>query len=157
MLRRLQLPGGPATSWYIQTRKPKPPTPMTASSGAITTVKKRKLRNSSVRVDGGTSGRLCKGEARGWPAWVGLGGRDFREPRIERHCAMANRCLATGTRARVIKRSRGVGRNPSQFTGVTRKARSVCQNYRPEDYEAACKTREGAPSVATLRRIDRVA
>src|SRR6478735_6952747 len=41
-----QLPGGPANIWYIQTRKPQPATMIPASTGAITTERKRKLLSS---------------------------------------------------------------------------------------------------------------
>ena len=37
-----QLPGGPAKSWYIQTRKPQPDTMMTASTGAMDHGEKQK-------------------------------------------------------------------------------------------------------------------
>jgi len=48
----------------------------------------------------------------------------------------------------VIKRSRRVGRKPSQFHCLTRSARTVCRNYRQLAYKPASNFDSPVPPVA---------
>jgi len=66
-----------------------------------------------------------------------------------RDAVCGNRCTSSaGRKDPVIKRSRRVGRKPSQFARLTRSARTVCRNYRRLAYKAASNFNSPEPPVA---------
>src|SRR4029079_16274369 len=113
---------------------------MTETSGAMMTVKNRKLRSSSVRVDG------CNGAGGGCTAGCGRPGEPGRRRRgrlnrwstaIVAESTGVGNC---GWDVRVTPRAYRVGAHPSRTNRLTRLARSVCRNYRLVDYDVPYKS-----------------